>query len=216
MPTLPDKYRPDCFDRFVGNEKALRRLSGVLGRADFDGGAFWISGSSGIGKTTLAELIAARFAAPSEIARLNGDSCSVDAVQTLGDSFGYFPMAGTWKAAIVNEAQAMTAKAVQAWLTMLDPLASHRLVIFTTTDESEEIFGAYDAPFMRRCKRVRLTNQGLAQAFAERACDIAQAEQLVPSGVPRAELVRRIKRIGESTTNMGDILQRIDNQELLE
>ena len=75
-----------------------------------------------------------------------------------------------------GEAQAMTAKAIQAWLTVLDPVPARTIVIFTTTEDSADLFGQYDGPFRSRCKTIAFTNQGLAQVFAERARQIATAE----------------------------------------
>ena len=116
-----------------------------------------------------------------------------------------------WRVAIVNEAQCMTAKAVQAWLTLLDPLPAHVIVVFTTTEDSADLFGQYDGPFRSRCKTVAFTNQGLAERFAERAREIAQAEGL--DGKPATQYVRLVQRC---RNNMRAVLQAIEAGEMLE
>ena len=171
---LADKYRPRAFDAFVGQEKAIRNLSRILGRPDFDGDAFWVVGPSGVGKSCTARIIAQRFArSEADIIELDGEACTVDAVRRFAEYIRPAPLFRTvdppWRVAIVNEAQAMTPKAVQAWLTLLDPLPRHVIVIFTTTDDSADLFGQYEGPFRSRCKTVAFTNQGLAPLFAPSA-----------------------------------------------
>jgi DNA polymerase III delta prime subunit len=83
-------------------------------------------------------------------------------------------------------------KAVQAWLTTLDQVPAHTLVIFTTTEDSADLFGQFDGPFRSRCKSIPFTNQGLAQAFARRAREIADREGL--NGKPESAYVRLVQR----------------------
>ena len=105
----------------------------------------------------------------------------------------------------------MTAKAVQAWLTTLDRLPARVIVIFTTTADSADLFGEYDGPFRSRCKSVAFTNQGLAQRFAERAREIAQAEGL--DGKPIASYVRLVQ---SEKNNLRAVLNRIESGEMMD
>ena len=74
------------------------------------------------------------------------------------------------------------------------------------------MFGDADSgPFASRCHRITLTNQGLAQAFAERAKHIAEAEGL--DGRPVEAYVRLVKSCGN---NMRAVLQRIEAGEMLD
>ena len=94
---------------------------------------------------------------------------------------------------------------------MLERLPVRALVIFTTTESlSEDLFGNFSGPFGSRCKVLSFTNQGLAQAFAERAKQIAEAEGL--DGQPVARYVRLVQ---DSRNNFRQVLQRVEACEML-
>lgn len=54
--SLYEMYRPQTFEQMVGQDAAVRKIRFLL-RQRWGGRAWWISGSSGTGKTTLARLI---------------------------------------------------------------------------------------------------------------------------------------------------------------
>jgi DNA polymerase III gamma/tau subunit len=59
MPGLADKYRPSSWSEVVGQDKTVSRLQALAKRGGLAGRAYWLSGQSGTGKTTIARLIAA-------------------------------------------------------------------------------------------------------------------------------------------------------------
>lgn len=209
---LYEKYRPTDFDSFIGQDKIKRQITMLTNRPEWDRDALFLQGQSGVGKTTLAWIIARQVSDDFNIIELDGDKCSVQAVRDLEINFGLSSMFGAWKVVIVNEAHAMTAKAVQAWLTLLERLPANRLVIFTTTEPlQEDLFGNFSGPFGRRCKVYSFTNQGLCQAMAERAKQIAEIEGL--DGQP---IQRYVKLVQAHHNNMGRVLQEIDKGEMLQ
>lgn len=213
---LYTKYRPRTWDEFVGNERLVRRVRAVLGRPDVGAGcgeALWISGPSGTGKTTIAHLVAAELGAPDwGIVELDGSACSVDEVRTLDDHAQRPGLFDVWRVWIVNESHAMTNRAVQAWLTLLERLPKRWLIIFTTTEQADaDLFGQFTEPLMSRCKVFQLTSQGLSKPFAARAREIAQIEGL--DGQPEAKYLRLVQ---DCHNNMRAVLQRIDAGEMME
>ena len=58
---LHEQYRPRCLDEVVGQDRAIARIQRLAARG-LAGRAYWLSGQSGTGKTTLARLIAAEIA----------------------------------------------------------------------------------------------------------------------------------------------------------
>lgn len=189
---LHEQYRPASWDEFAGNEKAVKQVRAAIGRAGFVSGSFWIDGPSGIGKTSMAWLIARQLCKSEyDIEEIDGDACRVDRVRALDDSLRYRSLSGGFRAVICNEAHAMSSAAVQAWLTLLERLPSHVVIIFTTTQgRTESLFGDFDAPLMSRCLCVSLTSYGIADAFAARAQMIAKREGL--DGQPIAKYKRLV------------------------
>lgn len=208
---LADKYRPASWAEFIGQDKAVSKVRRIIDRPGFEGDSFWIVGPSGVGKTSMAWIIARQFADPFDIVELDGEACTVDAVRKAAESMQYSTLSGGFRVWIVNEAQAMTPKAVQAWLTVLDPLPARVIVIFTTTEDSADLFGQYDGPFRSRCKTVGFTNQGLAQVFAERTRQIALAENM--DGKPEAAYVRLVQKC---KNNLRAVLNEIESGEMID
>jgi len=212
------KYRPKTWEDYVGQDKAVRMIRRIIERPGFDRGAFWIecagSNNSGTGKTSLGWLIAQHLADEFFITELDGARCDKAAVKAI-ESAAWLRTPNEdkpFRVWIVNEAHAMSAGAVDAFLTFLESLPRHCAIIFTTTRSVDaDLFGDHDSgPFASRCFQVKLTNQGLAQPFAERAKAIAEAEGL--DGRPIAEYVKLVK---ECKNNMRMVLQRIQAGEML-
>ena len=207
---LYEKYRPHTLIDFIGQDKTKRQVEHIVNRQGWDRDALWIQGPSGSGKTTLAWIIAHRVASDLFIQELDGDKCNVEAVRGLEESLR-LAAPNSWRVVIVNEAHSMTTKAVQVWLTLLERLPKRALVIFTTTERlSEDLFGSFSGPFGSRCKVLSFTNQNLAQAFAERAKQIAQLEGL--DGQP---IQRYVRLVQDCRNNFRQVLQRVEACEML-
>ena len=207
---LYEKYRPQSLNDFIGQDKIKNQITRLTNRPGWDRDAIWLQGPSGTGKTSLAWIIASQVANDFDVNELDGDKCSIQAVRGIEANMGLCSMFGGWRVWIVNEAHAMSHKAVQGWLTLLERLPEKRLIIFTTTELlNENLFGNFSSPLGSRCKVFTFTNQGLAQDMAKRAKEIAEAENL--DGQPLSKYVRLVQ---DCRNNMRQVLQRIDSCEM--
>ncbi|MCC7508383.1 MAG: AAA family ATPase [Planctomycetes bacterium] len=214
MPLFED-YRPKSWNDFIGNDKAVSRVRAVLNRAKQTGKAFalWIDGASGTGKTTLAKLAAAELDADQQmdVVELDGDKCDKAAVHELESRLSLKAWKpGGFRVCVVNECHSMTPGAVQAWLTLLERISGRVAVIMTTTEgRKSDLFGTFDSPLKSRCICISLTNQGLAEAFAKRAQEIAEAE-----GLGGAEAKDYLALVRASKNNLREVISQIEGFEL--
>ncbi len=58
---LTEQYRPKQWSEVVGQNKVIRRIQ-QLARRGLGGRAYWLSGGSGQGKSTIGRLIASEIA----------------------------------------------------------------------------------------------------------------------------------------------------------
>ena len=207
---LYEKYRPTDLAGFIGQDKIKKQISHIINRDGWNQDCFFLQGSSGVGKTTLAWIVARHVATDLFIDELDGDKCNVQAVRELERTL-MLMAPNSWRVVIVNECHAMSRQAVQAWLTLLERLPKHTLVIFTTTEIiKDDLFGEFSHALASRCKVFTFTNQGLAQLMAQRAKEIAGIENL--DGQP---IQRYVRLVQDCKNNMRQVLQRIDACEMM-
>lgn len=191
---LTEKYRPRRFDEVVAQDKAIARIKAV-GKNGLGGRAFWITGSSGTGKTTIARLIAAEVADPFCTVEIDAGELNMPTLRDIERTqrlYGFGSKTG--RAYIVNEAHGLTGAVMRALLVTLEPIPAHVVWLFTTTVEGEATLFEDHAdapPLLSRCVTLALSRQGLAKAFARHAQAIAVTEGL--DGRPTAAYVRLVQ-----------------------
>ncbi len=130
-------YRPSNFDEVIGHEKVISSLQIVLKKDQSH--SFLFSGKSGVGKTTLARIIAKEVGClDPEIHEIDAAThTGVDDMRTIADHVQYRPLLGTKKCLIVDEAHSLTKQAWQALLKSLEEPPRHAYWVLCTTEPSK-------------------------------------------------------------------------------
>lgn len=154
---LTEKHRPTTLAEIVGQGAAVYQLETFLDSPHSK--VFLFSGPTGVGKTTAALALAnelgcgVRLDSDGNFTGLrilkSGTQDQESVLDALRD-FRYTPMGGSgWKVLVCDEADMMTPKAAQIWLSALEDLPQRRVIVFTTNHPQK-----FPIPFIDRCEHI--------------------------------------------------------------
>ena len=168
--SLYRKYRPDSFDKVIGQDHIVRTLKNQIA-TDSIGHAYIFTGTRGTGKTSVAKIFARavnclhpvdgspcgkcenclELASPSNFDILEIDAASnnsVDQIRELTDKINFPPTIGKYKVYIVDEVHMLSKAAFNALLKTLEEPPSHAIFILATTEIHQ-----IPATILSRCLR---------------------------------------------------------------
>lgn len=193
MRPLHERQRPRTFADVIGQAKAIERIRTA---GEPGGQTFWISGSSGTGKTTLARIIAGQIADSYYVTEYDSaDQFKQAELDAMTEIMGMYSLGLGGRAWIINEAHGLRSPIVRQLLGVAERLPDHVVLIFTTTKQGEAKLFDDDidaGPLLSRCLKVSLTNQGMAKAMAPKLRAGAEAAGL--NGRPETEYVKLMQR----------------------
>ena len=200
------RWRPQTFDDIVEQQHVTRTLKNAiqLGRVAH---AYLFSGTRGVGKTTMARLLAKALNCEQgptvqpcntcqscqeitqgsylDIIEIDGASNrGIDEIRDLREQLRYLPSGGRYKIYIIDEVHMLTKEAFNALLKTLEEPPPHVVFVFATT-ELEKI----PLTIVSRCQRFEFKRVSLA-GISEQLAAITQSEGVTISPTGLAYIAR--------------------------
>jgi DNA polymerase-3 subunit gamma/tau len=191
---LARKWRPKKFSEMVGQEHVLKALSNALDSGKVHH-AFLFTGTRGVGKTTVARILAKSLNCETGVSATPCGSCAacreidegrfvdlievdaasrtkVDDTRELLDNVQYAPSRGRYKVYLIDEVHMLSGHSFNALLKTLEEPPPHVKFLLATTDPQK-----LPVTVLSRCLQFSLKRLS-AQLIGERLKYIATAEQL--------------------------------------
>lgn len=188
------KYRPANIDEFKGNRGTVESIRSLFEKKNIPH-SFMFVGKSGVGKTTLARIIA-KGVGCDEIREINAsDTRGIDYMRNLISSIRYKPLTGKPKAFILDEFHQATTDAQNALLKPLEDTPEYVYFMICTTNPEKIL-----PTIQNRCYKYTLnplTNKDILDLLTT----VIKAEELkvtpeiteliieLSEGIPRTALV---------------------------
>ena len=217
---LARKWRPKSFDTLIGQEHVVRALTNALEQQRLHH-AYLLTGTRGVGKTTIARILAKSLncetgitahpcgvcAACQEIDKgrfidlIEVDAASntqVDNMRDLLDNAQYAPTSGRFKVYIIDEVHMLSKSSFNAMLKTLEEPPAHVKFILATTDPQK-----MPVTVLSRCLQFNL-RQMATSSIVEHCQAILNSEN-IPVETPALHLIAKA-----ASGSMRDALSLLD------
>lgn len=191
---LARKYRPQVFDDVIGQDIIIRTLTNSIEKGRV-ANAYMFSGPRGVGKTTVARLVAKALNCPDTKGADPCDKCSscreialgnnidvleidgasnngVDEIRALRENVKFSPSKGKFKIYIIDEVHMLSQGAFNALLKTLEEPPEHVKFIFATTEPHKVL-----PTIVSRCQRFDFKRIP-PLVIKDRVEDIAEKEKI--------------------------------------
>lgn len=133
--TLIVKYRPLFIEEIAGHQDVIAALK-LAFEAPTRPHGYLMTGPSGVGKTTIARIIAGWLAA--DVVEIDAATHSgVDAMRELNENANYIPLTAAVRMIIIDECHALSKAAWQAILKLLEEPPDHLYFALCTTERDK-------------------------------------------------------------------------------
>ncbi len=217
---LARKWRPKSFETLIGQEHVVRALTNALEQQRLHH-AYLLTGTRGVGKTTIARILAKSLNCETGITAHPCGVCSacvdidkgrfidlievdaasntqVDNMRDLLDNAQYAPTAGRFKVYIIDEVHMLSRSSFNAMLKTLEEPPAHVKFILATTDPQK-----MPVTVLSRCLQFNL-RQMASTSITEHCQAILKAEN-IPFEVPALQLIAKA-----ASGSMRDALSLLD------
>jgi DNA polymerase-3 subunit gamma/tau len=195
------KFRPKSFEEVAGQEHVVKTLSNAIGKGRV-AHAFLFSGPRGVGKTSVARILAKSLncekgptATPCNVCSncreiTNGSSLDVqeidgasnngvDEIRALRENVKFAPAAAKYKIYIIDEVHMLSGSAFNALLKTLEEPPAHVIFIFATTETHK-----VPATILSRCQCYDFRRISLAEIAANLGkVAVAEGIQISPTAL---------------------------------
>ena len=203
---LARKWRPRDFESLVGQDTVVRALRHALDNNRLHH-AYLLTGTRGVGKTTIARILAKALNCETGISSRPCGRCNacvgvdqgrfpdyvemdaasnrkVEEMTVVLENAAYSPSVGRFKVFVIDEVHMLTNHAFNAMLKTLEEPPPHVIFVLATTDPQK-----VPVTVLSRCMQFSLRNMSAA-AVAAHLAQVLTAEQ-VPFEAPALELLAR-------------------------